>query len=142
MPGSDDRPEPEVWRPHHPDPALVDPNRPGLHARQHPRNRLHAWVFSQHQVWVDYWGNQIEIETMSDEYVANVLGFCQAQADRIRDLVALDLLIGQLERLLVWSSPDLVTLNDICAAYELTAVSWLEQTPLFQALHRRLGGRA
>jgi hypothetical protein len=67
-----------VWTPR-PDPAVTHPGRPGLRPHRHTPDHLHGWVFLQHQVWVDYWGNEHEIELMAGDYVANVILFCEAQ---------------------------------------------------------------
>jgi len=149
MPHLDCDQQPEGWRPRYPDPALVDPDRPGLRAHRYPPNQLHGWVFGQREVWVDFYGNEIEIGTtgsMSDAYVANVLAFARGQADRIREMVVLDLLIdlllGQLERLHAEEAHlDLHVLRDACSAYEIDADAWLERTPLIQELKRRLEER-
>lgn len=60
------------WTPR-PDPALADPQRPGLRPHRHEPDRLHGWVFLQHHVWVDSWSNEHEIETMAGDYVAKVI---------------------------------------------------------------------
>lgn len=123
---------PPEWRPC-PDPALLNPNAPGLRAHRHPRNRLQPWVFAQQTVWVDYWGNEFALGSMANDYLRNVLGFVRADAGRIRDFVALDLVIEQLLRVATGtpSDPDAVRPS---SAYEIDAASWLEQTLLVQAL--------
>lgn len=75
------------WKPR-PDPAIHDPDRPGLHPRLHEPNRLWPWVFGQDEVWVDYWGNEHEIKHMASDYLANVIEFCRRQALRIALIVA------------------------------------------------------
>src|SRR5579862_9985258 len=70
-----------------PDPAIHDPNRPGLRPHRHPPNKLHAWVFLQDEVWVDYWGNEQEISLMEPAYAEAVIDFCLARAIWIRGLV-------------------------------------------------------
>lgn len=131
----------QSWQPRHPDPALVDPDRPGLRAHRHPPNRLHGWVFGQHQVWVDFYGNEIatrSTRSMPLDYVANVIAFARGQADRIRELVVLDLLSDQLERLHAGKHLDPRALRDASSAYDVDAIAWLERTPLIQELNRRL----
>ena len=142
-PGADDQPETRGWRPRYPDPALVDPDRPGLRVHRHPQNQLQAWVFRQPvaEWWVDFWGNEHLIRTMSDEHVANVLAFIRERASRIRDMVVLDLLSEQVERLQTGVRPDHRALHDTYTAYDYTPAAWLERTPLFQALTRRLERR-
>jgi hypothetical protein len=81
--------EQPIWKPR-PDPALTRPLRVGVRPHLHPPDRLHGWVFLQHQVWVDYWGNEHEVEQMPLSYVANVISFCEGQAERIRLLVLLE----------------------------------------------------
>lgn len=121
------------WHPRHPDPALLNPNAPGLRAHRHPPNRLHAWVFAQQTVWVDYWGNEHALVSMNDDYLRNVLGFVRADAGRIRDIVVLDLVIEQLLRVAAGApfDPDAARAS---SAYEIDAATWLEQTPLVRTL--------
>ena len=95
-------------------------------------------MFRQHQVWVDYYGNEVEIETISREYAANVVAFCQQQAERIHHLVVFDSLLEQVERILAGARPDARVLDDVEAACTTDPLDWLEQTPLIQALRRRL----
>ncbi len=126
-----------------PDPAIEDRQRPGLRPHRHPPNVLHAWVFLQHQVWVDYWGNEHEIESMPLDYVENVIGFCLRQAERIRALVALNaalqalglVLAGERER----AQRLIAVAKEACRAP--SDVGWLEETPLFNALRRQLAGK-
>jgi hypothetical protein len=137
-PGDGSHADRHGWRPRHPDPALVDPDAPGLRAHRHPPNRLHAFVFAQQRdfVWVDYWGNEIEIESMSAEYVRNVLAFTRGQAARIREIVAPDLALDQLAALVAGAASDPDVVRDALTAYDLDAIAWLEQTPLLQALNK------
>jgi hypothetical protein len=120
------------WRPC-PDPALLNPNAPGLRAHRHPPNRLHAWVFAQQALWVDYWGNELALGSMADDYIHNVLALVRGDASRIRDIVVLDLVIEQLLRVATGtpSDPDAVRPS---SAYEIDAATWLEQTPLVRTL--------
>jgi hypothetical protein len=122
------------WRPRHPDPALLNPNAPGLRAHRHPPNRLHTWVFAQQTVWVDYWGNELTLTQMAADYLVNVLRFVRGDGDRIRDFVVLDLVIEQLLRVATGtpSDPDAVRPS---SAYETDAATWLEQTPLVRTLN-------
>ncbi len=121
-----------VWRPLFPDPALSEPERPGLRPHRHRPNRLWPWLFEQHQVWVDYYGNEQEIESMSAAYAANVLAFCHLEAGRIC-LLALE---RMLERELGRRASDPELASALAAAGEPHA--FLEQTPLVRALRRRL----
>jgi hypothetical protein len=117
-----------------PDPAVADPRRPGLRAHQHPPNQLHPWVFMQHQVWVDYWGNEHEIESIDADYAANIIRFCEAQATRIALIVAM-----QLAAELCAAVPEEVELSTEMRGHLLgeDAVIWLQETPLIRALKRR-----
>jgi hypothetical protein len=92
------------WTPR-PDPAEADLQRPGLRPHRHPANRLHGWVFLQHQVWVDYWGNEHEIELMSLDYVDNVIRFCHRQTPRIALLIAADTTYVAQTGLAAWMGP-------------------------------------
>jgi hypothetical protein len=120
------------WRPR-PDPALLNPNAPGLRAHRHPPNRLHAWVFAQQTVWVDYWGNEHALGSMEAACIDNVLAFVRRDASRIRDIVVLDLVIEQLLRVAAGApfDPDA---GRASSAYEIDAATWLEQTPLVRTL--------
>jgi hypothetical protein len=122
------------WHPRHPDPALLNPDAPGLRAHRHPPNRLHAWVFVQRTVWVDFWGNEHALVSMNDDYLRNVLAFVRGDASRIRDIVVLDLVIEQLLRVVagVPFDPDA---GRASSAYEIEAATWLEQTPLVRTLN-------
>ena len=66
--GSQTARKPWPW----PDPA-EGPPRPGLRPHRHPPNRLHVWVFRQQQAWVDYYGNEHEIESMPLDHTRNVI---------------------------------------------------------------------
>ncbi len=127
-----------------PDPTIEDPQRRGLRPHCHRPNVLHAWVFLQHQVWVDYWGNEHEIESMPVDYVENVIGFCLRQAERIRALVALNAALRALDLVLAGqrkrAQPLLALAEEARRAQ--SDVHWLERTPLFRALRRRLAGGA
>lgn len=96
------------------------------------------WVFGQDALWIDYWGNEIAIESMPVAYVANVLSFCHRQAERIHSLVAFDLVTDELTRLLAGARPDASVLREAEAALAVDPAAWLEETPLLQALRRRL----
>jgi len=115
--------------------------RPGIHPRKHPPNRFHGWVVDQHQVWVDFNGNEHEIEQMPTEHVRNVIGFCHEQADRIRAIAD--------QQLIMETLPGAVTLPGAASGWTATVVElhhrhtlpaerWLDQTPLLLALRRRL----
>jgi hypothetical protein len=74
------------WIPR-PDPALQAPLPRSIRPHRHHPNKLHGWVFLQNEVWVDYWGNEHEIDSMPRDYVANVVGFCEKRAARIQVIV-------------------------------------------------------
>lgn len=138
MPCNDSTHAPERWQPRYPDPALADPIRPGLRAHRHPPNRLHTWLFAQAKVWIDYWGNEIAVETIGADYRANIVAFCEQRAAYIRDVVVLDLATDQLAQLLAGGSLNRSVLHDLHRAYELEPTAWLAETPLLQTLTRRL----
>lgn len=132
------------WHPRHPDPALADPRPPGLRPHRHPPNRLHAWVFGPRgaQVWVDGYGNQREIDVLPPDYASNIVTFCQQQAARIRVLVTIDRL-EQAVRLGLdgdHAAADTIV-DEVLADAALTSEEFLERTPLFRALRRRLDQR-
>ena len=127
----------QEWRPR-PDPAVTDPNRPGLRAHRHVGNTLYGWVFAQDEVWVDYWGNEHEIALMAPDYVANVIAFCVERAAHIHALAYVDALGGVIAKRIANGaamSVDGETLPlDLCDEPE----RWLETTPLMAELRRRL----
>lgn len=121
----------DEWQPR-PDPALLAPHRPGMRAHRHPQNRLRPSVFLQHQIWIDYWGNEHEIESMPLDYIENVIGFCLAQSERIKFLVALELA----ERV-IFDPASARTPETAEFLFERSAEEWLWTTPLLRALDRR-----
>ena len=125
--------EVRAWTPQ-PDPALRVPLPPGLRPHRHSPNQLPGWVFLQHQVWVDYWGNEHEIESMELDYVANVIRFCEERAERIHQIVFLDALGGILADFL-FGDRDSVEPADLSLAEE-EPLDWLRRTPLVRALAR------
>jgi hypothetical protein len=106
-----------------------DSVRRGVRPHMHEPNRLWPWVFQQHQVWVDVHGNEHEIESMSLDYVENVIRFCHRRAFSIYVLVSRS---GDDEELFDEESEELA----FSTAVDLHA--WLEQTPLMRALRRRI----
>jgi hypothetical protein len=134
-----------VWRPR-PDPALTDPQRPGLRLHRHEPDHLYGWVFLQHQVWVDYWGNEHEIELMAGDYVANVIGFCEGQALRIALIVWAEVayrLLLHRAGLGVPPRPEVIDLalrlEEIKSDGNGSLRDWQHELPLLQALTARLG---
>jgi hypothetical protein len=129
----------EDWQPR-PDPAVTDPNRPGLRAHRHPPNRMHAWVFQQQQVWVDYWGNEHEIESMDVDYVRNVIAFCLLRAEAILDLTCAEGASAVVDMLLLRIRPTRAqrAAMDALLVDACDPVEWLVQMPLIRALRRRL----
>lgn len=135
------------WQPR-PDPAIHDPDRPGLRPHVHEPNRLWPWVFRQSEVWVDYWGNEHEIALMASDYIANVIEFCRGRALRIALIV-----IGDA----AGSAPGLDEMqtsgesqggsdrgeHDVPGASRVRiADEWLETTVLIRALRDELERRA
>jgi hypothetical protein len=127
----------EFWQPR-PDPAIHDPQRPGMRPHVHEQNRLHPWVFLQGEVWVDYWGNEHAIALMPTDYVANVIEFCLRQAQRIRSLIALEALGDAVGLGLSGDLEEAKQRLGIGFGPESDATRWLEQTPLLRALRERL----
>jgi hypothetical protein len=133
-----------VWTPR-PDPALTDPGRPGLRPHRHEPDHLYGWVFLQHQVWVDYWGNEHEIETMTDDYVANVILFCEGQTLGIALIVWAEIAyrvllhragLGELPQPRILDS--LADLEQIGQSGDGSLHDWLHELPLLRALTQRL----
>lgn len=124
-----------AWSPR-PDPALQIPVPPGVRPHRHPPDQLHGWVFLQHQIWVDYWGNEHEIESMPLSYVANVIRFCVKRAERIHQTVALDALCDGLADPVVGEQECEGPATQLSPAEE-EARDWLLRTPLLQSLARR-----
>jgi hypothetical protein len=114
-------------------------HRPGVREHMHEPDHMWPWVFRQHQVWVDFHGSEHEIESMSLDYVENVIKFCGERADKIRVLVYVDWVTRALELALNGAGVEgartaLELEPDITALPE----EWLETTPLMIALRRRL----
>jgi len=64
--------------------------RVGVRPEPHPPNKLAAWVFRQHKVWVDTNGTEYEIESMPRDHARCVLRFCDRRAERIRETCFVD----------------------------------------------------
>lgn len=132
-----------AWTPR-PDPALTDPGRPGLRPHRHEPDHLHGWVFLQHQVWVDCWGNEHEIELMAGDYVANVIRFCEAQPLSIALIVWAEIAYRALRhRAGLGEPPRRETLELLARLEEIrqsgqVSRDWLHELPLLHALDDRL----
>jgi hypothetical protein len=114
--------------------------RCGVRLERHPPSRLAAWVFRQHQVWVDANGSEHEIESMPRDYVRKVLGFCERRAERIQDICIFDAYFEEKELQLLHGR-----LADghkhLVEAVGFAIVEpdvLLEQLPLIRALRQRL----
>jgi hypothetical protein len=132
-----------VSRQRRPDPALLrSAERPrGVRFHRHVENQLHSWVFGQHQVWVDYYGNEHEIESMPLGYVANVVAFCRERAEWIRAITLADEMMDGIDAALAGRFDLLHKLPPIKLTAPGAELEWLEQTPLIVALRQRLEGR-
>lgn len=122
------------------DPALGPP-RPGLRPQCHPENRLHLWVLEQHQVWVDFWGNEHEVESMALDDVEGVLSYLREHASLMHALRVCDLSLEAIERLDAGDTSGAELLEEAAQLKELDPHEWLEESPLLRALRRRLEGR-
>jgi hypothetical protein len=125
----------------------VVPGAPPLAVERVPAAaaELQAWVFTQHQVWVDARGREREIEFMPIAEVEAAIAHCAANATRICTLVA-D--AGTDERAIeldTWMQETvgnafdeaLRLAHEQLVDLEAEADRWLEQTPLLLALERR-----
>lgn len=139
---------PGVWRPR-PDPALTEPGRPGLRPHRHEPDHLYGWVFLQHQVWVDYWGNEHEIEQMEGDYVANVIRFCDMRALRIALIVWAEIAhrkllhragLGEAQRSEVLDLA--IRLREIRLGRNSSLRDFLHELPLLRTLRLRLDSLA
>jgi len=118
--------------------APPPPDGPGVRRGRHPPDRLHSWVFLQRQVWVDYRGDEHEIDSMSGEYARAVITFCERCAQRIMLMHALDLLAESFEVLVLGVCRcHLVHLRQYAPRVDETAEDWLQGTPLLDALKHR-----
>lgn len=117
----------------------INENRPGVREHMHEPDHMWAWVFRQHQVWVDFHGTEHEIESMALDYVANVVNFCRERAETARAHVYIDWVARALELALTGAG-----VEGARAALEAEPEiegdpeEWLESTPLMLALRRRL----
>lgn len=123
-----------------PDPAL-GPSRPGLRAHRHPENRMHLWTLDQHQVWVDFYGNEHEVESMPLEYVENVISYLREHVSLMHALRICDLYLEAGERMLEGDASGIELLEEAAQLEELDPLEWLEGSALLGALRRRLEGR-
>lgn len=114
--------------------------RRGVRPHRHPPDRLAAWVFGQHHVWVDRHGTEHEIESMPRAHQRAVIGFCRSQAKRIRLIVASADMFESLQLSILDGEPErgLALAQQVRSAWDTDAKTWLEQTPLIRALRRQL----
>jgi hypothetical protein len=119
-----------------PDPAL-EPARPGLRAHRHPPNRLHLWALDQHQVWVDLYGNEHEIESMRLDDVESALARLLEHACFMHTLRVCDLYLEAIERSLEGDNSGTARLEEAEHLEELDPVEWLEGSSLVRALSIR-----
>ena len=133
-----------VWTPR-PDPAVTDPKRPGLRPHRHEPDHLHGWVFLQHQVWVDYWGNEHEIVLMAPDYLANVIRFCEGQTLGVAVIVWAEIAYRLLMHRAGLGEPPRPEILDLFSDLEGirqggngSLHDWLHELPLLRALRDRL----
>jgi len=114
--------------------------RVGVRPERHPPNKLAAWVFRQHKVWVDANGTEYEIESMPRDHARCVLRFCERRAERIREICFVDAYGEALElSRLLGPCPD-------ARKHAIEALGFLivdpgellEQLPVVRALKERL----
>jgi hypothetical protein len=111
----------------------------GVRPRRRPPDQLRAWVFRQHQVWVDRDDNEHEIESMPAGDVLNVIRFCRQMSERIKLLVSFDELCEGLELTLLEGRAIESRERQMHALSIVLCDSdqFLEMTPLMRALRRR-----
>lgn len=119
------------------DPALGRP-RPGLRPHRHPENRLHLWSLDQHQVWIDFWGNEHEVESLERDDVENVISYLREHASLLHALRVSDLYLEAIESLHEGDASGAVLLEEAERLQELDPLEWLEGSALVRALRRRL----
>lgn len=114
-------------------------SRPGVRLNIHPPDHMWAWVFRQHQVWVDRHGSEHEIESMDTQYVENVIRFCRERAAQIHALVYVER-VGEAVTLMLrgGSAEDAQGSLEDAPDPDADPEGWLETTPLMLALRRRL----
>jgi hypothetical protein len=114
--------------------------RRGVRPEQHPPNRLAAWVFRQHQVWVDLNGAEHEIESMPRDYVRRVLGFCELRAERIKQILLLDAHLEGRELQLIEGriAEGHRKMVEALGIWIVDPAELLEQLPVLRALRERL----
>ena len=94
-------------------------------------------MFEQHQVWVDGWGNEHEIESMSVEYAENVIAYCRRRLGTVLWLVTGDAFYSALERLENGETEQAVRILYELPTSKAELPAWFESLPVIAALRRR-----
>lgn len=129
---------------------------------QHPPGIIPHFIFYQHQVWVDKYGVEHEIESMEREYVEKVVAMLRRIAPSLYSKEMLYRALDLLERIVLEGRDELQSAIDdfkdefINPPYEKmekidrsilsetdneilqNSYAWLENTQLMRALNRRV----
>ena len=89
-------------------------------------------------MWVDLYGNEHEVESMSLDYVENVISFLRVRARLLWSLVVSDLNLEAIALMLEGCDGADALLDEAARITELGSHEYLECTPLLTALRRRL----
>jgi hypothetical protein len=106
---------------------------------QYEHGSLDLRVFDQDVYWVDIAQVPHELDQMSDDYIANVIGFLEREASYFHTQTMLRMAIQVVGDLELGRLPGDLLAEAIGAPRldELTPAEWLEATPLIRALRAR-----
>jgi hypothetical protein len=111
----------------------------GVRLERHPPNQIHGWVFRQAEVWVDFHGNEHDISSLSRDYTAAIIVFCQRRANRLATICMLDALIEAYEVVFHDRNDEqLDQMLEHAPRADEPAIVWLERSPFMVALRHRL----
>lgn len=113
--------------------------QPAIGSEQHTPDSIPAWLLDQHQVWVDFFGKEHEIETMPVEHARQAIAFCRERADRLWQLHLCQAIFSAIGAHLLDMPPfsSWPRIEQIESLDGQSPQEWLEQTPLLLALKRR-----
>lgn len=103
----------------------------------HPADALAPWIFEQQKIWVDFEGQAHPIERMSADHARNAMRFCEQRAERIWQMMVCNGIFAALGAVFFDPEGEDQATEELQGIQEQEPTSWLETTPLMQALRRR-----
>jgi hypothetical protein len=113
----------------------------GIRENLHEEDTIPPWLFNQHQVWVDFFGHEHEIESMPIPHVEKAIAFCEERAERFWQLFLCNAIFGAIGAHLSESPlPNLASFADsqVSDIEDVSPEEWLASTPLMRSLKRRI----